>query len=382
MKKLLFIVVVIFISSLSFGQINFGDGSFGSATISNSQVVNSYKKIQSVSGSNFTLVNTSSFTISNGNVVLVINMFTGEYELRQVTGIAGSVVTLSAGSIPNSAFSTNSQMITVRQYSDLTVNAGGEITCPTWDGETGGVVCFLVQNTLTLNSGEIDVEGKGFFGGTGGNGGAGGNGGLGGFSGANSTSTGGQTGTGGSPINGAGWGGGDGFAGTNGATGTLAYYNTSPSLLPCGNTIASCNNSPNPSGRLYMGDGGAGGAGGNGKAGAGGGGSNCNQPGIDGGIGGAGGLGGNGGVGGGIIYIKAGNVVHGSTIIKAMGTAGTAGTQGGNGGNGGAGTCGGGGGDGADGGNGGGGGHGGAGGTVKISKSAGSIIPALVNING
>jgi hypothetical protein len=382
MKKLLFIVVVIFISSLSFGQINFGDGSFGSATISNSQVVNSYKKIQSVSGSNFTLVNTSSFTISNGNVVLVINMFTGEYELRQVTGIAGSVVTLSAGSIPNSAFSTNSQMITVRQYSNLTIAAGGEITCSAWDGATGGVVCFLVQNTLTLNGGEIDVEGKGFFGGTGGNGGNGGNGGLGGFSGANTTSTGGQTGTGGSPINGAGWGGSDGFAGTNGVTGTLAYYNTSPSLLPCGNTIASCNNSPNPSGRLYMGDGGAGGAGGNGKAGAGGGGSNCNQPGIDGGIGGAGGLGGNGGVGGGIIYIKAGNVVHGSTVIKAMGTAGTTGTTGTQGGNGGNGTCGGGGGDGADGGNGGGGGHGGAGGAVKITRGGGSIISTLVNVNG
>jgi hypothetical protein len=382
MKKLLFIVVVIFISSLSFGQINFGDGSFGSATISNSQVVNSYKKIQSVSGSNFTLVNTSSFSISNGNVVLVINMFTGEYELRQVTGIAGSVVTLSAGSIPNSAFSTNSQMITVRQYSNLTIAAGGEITCSAWDGATGGVVCFLVQNTLTLNGGDIDVEGKGFFGGIGGIGGNGGNGGLGGFSGANSSNQGGQTGFGGSPINGAGWGGGDGFAGTSGATGTLAYYNTSPSLLPCGNTIASCNYSPNPSGRLYMGDGGAGGTGGNGKAGAGGGGSNCNQPGIDGGIGGNGGAGGNGGRGGGIIYIKAGNVVHGSTVIKAMGTAGTSGTTGTQGGNGGAGTCGGGGGDGADGGNGGGGGHGGAGGAVKITRGGGIILSTLVNVNG
>ena len=148
MKKLLFIVVVIFISSLSFGQINFGDGSFGSATISNSQVVNSYKKIQSVSGSNFNLLNTSNFLVVNGDVVLIINMFTGEYELRQVTGIAGSVVTLSAGSIPNSAFSTNSQMITVRQYSNLTIAAGGEITCSAWDGTTGGVVCFLVQNTI------------------------------------------------------------------------------------------------------------------------------------------------------------------------------------------------------------------------------------------
>jgi hypothetical protein len=371
-----------FLSLWSYSQINFGDGSFGSATISSSQIVNSYKKIQGVAGSNFTLLNTTNFSISNGSVVLIINMFTGDYELRQVTGIAGSIVTLSAGSIPNSSFSSNSQMITVRQYSNLTINAGGEITCPAWDGETGGVVCFLVQNTLTLNNGEIDVEGKGFFGGTGGNGGAGGNGGLGGFSGVNTTNTGGQSGYGGSPINGAGWGGGDGFAGTNGAIGTLAYYNASPSLLPCGNTIASCNNSPNPSGRLYMGDGGAGGAGGNGKSGAGGGGSNCTQPGIDGGAGGSGGIGGNGGRGGGIIYIKAGNVVHGSTVIKAMGTSGTAGTAGTQGGNGGAGTCGGGGGDGADGGNGGGGGNGGAGGAVKISKSGGSIIPSLVYVNG
>ncbi|MFM7682864.1 MAG: hypothetical protein ACKO7P_08965, partial [Bacteroidota bacterium] len=383
MKKLIYsFLCSILFTFCSIAQINFGNGSYGPATITGSETVNSYKKIQGVIGSNFTLVSTSNFSLTNGSVVLVINMLSGEYELRQVTSVSGSVVTLSAGSIPNASFSNNSQMITVRQYSDLTIAAGGEITCPTWDGETGGVVCFLVQNTLNLNGGEIDVEGKGFFGGIGGNGGSGGNGGLGGFSGANSTSTGGQTGFGGSPINGAGWGGGDGFAGINGVVGTLAYYNTSPSLLPCGNTIASCNYSPNPSGRLYMGDGGAGGNGGNGKSGAGGGGSNCNQPGIDGGIGGAGGNGGNGGRGGGIIYIKAGNVVHGSTVIKAMGTAGTAGTAGTQGGNGGAGTCGGGGGDGADGGNGGGGGHGGAGGVVKISKSAGSIIPSLVNVNG
>ena len=382
MKKLLFIVVGIFISSLSFGQINYGDGSFGSATISNSQVVNSYKKIQGVSGSNFTLANTSSFSLANGNVVLIINMFTGEYELRQVTGIAANVVNLSSGSIPNTAFSTNSQMITIRQYLNLTIAAGGEITCPAWDGETGGVVCFLVQNTLNLTAGEIDVEGKGFSGGNGGNGGSGGSGGFGGFSGSNSLSQGGNTGYGGSGINGAGWGGGEGQAGTNGIAGSLAYFSLTSGTLPCGNTIASCNNSPNPSGRLYMGDGGAGGNGGNGKSGAGGGGSNCNQPGIDGGVGGSGGLGGNGGFGGGIIYIKSASVVHGNTLIKAMGISGSNGTAGIAGGNGGNGTCGGGGGDGADGGNGGNGGHGGAGGAIKISKGNGSIVANLVNVNG
>jgi len=383
MKKFLFVFLLLSFTWKFNSQIAFGDGSNGSFTNTISDnVVNQYKRIQSVSSTTFTILNTTDFSCSNGNVVLVINMLSGEYELRQVESVSGSNVTLSAGSIANSNFSSNSQMIKVPQYSNLTINAGSSITCPAWDGETGGVICFLVSNTLNLNNGQIDAAGKGFYNGLGGAGGVGGAGGLGGFSGTNLSSNGGQSGYGGSGIGGAGWGGDLGFSPALATAGTTSYFNLLANNLPCGNLVPSCNNSPNPSGRLYMGDGSFGGDGGQGKYGAGGGGSNCNQPGIDGGNGGNGGIGGDGGKGGGIIFINAGNIVHANTSINVSGTGGTNGLAGTNGGNGGDGTCGGGGGNGADGGNGGGGGHGGAGGAVKIVKSGGLVLSNLVNVQG
>jgi gliding motility-associated-like protein len=382
--KYIILLFTFFFSFINFSQVNFGNGSDGTPVIGVNTIVNSYKKIQGTAGSLFTLINNTSFSLSAGNVVLVINMVSGEHELRNVVSVSGLAIDLGTGSIANSTFAANSQMIKVPQYSSLTVNAGNSITCPSWDGESGGVVCFLVLNTMSLIGGEIDASGKGFFGGAGGAGGIGGAGGLGGFSGSSTSPTGGLTGFGGSGFGGAGWGGGSGYSGSNGLQGTLAYYSGTSTFLPCGNTIASCNNTNtiNPTTKLYMGDGGSGGTGGNGKSGAGGGGSKCNQPGINGGTGGGGGNGGNGGRGGGIILIKAGNITHNNTLIKSMGLSGLPGASGTNGGNGGNGTCGGGGGDGADGGNGGQGGHGGAGGSIKITKGSGGINSSLVNKSG
>ena len=70
------------------------------------------------------------------------------------------------------------QVILVPQFNNLTLNNGAEVTCHNWDGNTGGVSCFLVQNKLTINAGAwINVAQKGFrnlnLGGNGGNGGSG-----------------------------------------------------------------------------------------------------------------------------------------------------------------------------------------------------------------
>jgi len=370
--------------------LNFGNGIDGIPTIGPNTVVNSYKKIQSVAGNTFTLVNNASFTILPYNKVLVINMLTGNYELREVVSVNGLNVELSVGNVSNSLFSINSQIIKVPQFSSVTITTGNSITCPAWNGDSGGVICFLVSQNLNLNGGAINASAAGFLGGPGGTGGAGGTGGLGGFSGTNNSPNGGLSGYGGSGSGGAGWGGDEGFSGSNGSGGSIPYFGMGsapgflpwPISLPCGSTISSCNATNTSPSLLFMGDGGAGGNGGNGKSGAGGGGSKCNQPGINGGPGGDGGAGGIGGRGGGIIYIGAYNVNHSSTIINCSGASGFAGLPGTIGGNGGNGTCQGGGGNGADGGDGGGGGHGGAGGTVKISKLGGSITTSLVNING
>ena len=53
------------------------------------------------------------------------------------------------------------QLISVPSYSNATVS--GLLTCDDWDGEKGGVLAFMVNDTLTLNA-NIDVSGKGFRG--------------------------------------------------------------------------------------------------------------------------------------------------------------------------------------------------------------------------
>ena len=105
MKKFLFVFLLLSFSWKFNSQIAFGDGSNGSFTNTISDnVVNQYKRIQSVFNNTFTILNTTDFSLSNGNVVLVINMLSGEYELRQVSFVSGSDVTLSAGLITNSNF--------------------------------------------------------------------------------------------------------------------------------------------------------------------------------------------------------------------------------------------------------------------------------------
>lgn len=387
MNKFISIVLFLSFSSGFLSQVNFGNGALPSLTISSPQIVNSYKTVTGVAGNNFSLSNTSGFPVVVGDVVLAINMVSGHYELRNVISVIGNALDLGTGLVPNTNFVSNSQLVLVPQYSNLTIVAGGKIYCPQWNGIEGGVVCLLVATTLDLSAGEIDVEGMGYYSGVtgagmvnwsaGGQGGIGGSGGLGGFSGANTSINGSLVGFGGSPNCVAGWGADQGFPGSNGNSASTPNFGVS-----CGSLIPACNNSPNPSGRLYFGNGGLGGVGGNGTPGAGGAGGKCNQPGGNGGAGGNGGNGGNGGRGGGIIIIKAYTIQHTGTLIKAAGQAGTSGTSGTAGGAGGIGTCGGGGGNGADGGNGGGGGNGGAGGSVKVLKLNGGMSLNLVNVAG
>ncbi|TAL57904.1 MAG: hypothetical protein EPN85_12900 [Bacteroidetes bacterium] len=56
------------------------------------------------------------------------------------------------------------QVVRVPRYSSLTVNAGGVITCDTWNGTIGGVCAIEVEFNTTIN-GSINATGKGFRGG-------------------------------------------------------------------------------------------------------------------------------------------------------------------------------------------------------------------------
>jgi hypothetical protein len=102
------------------------------------------------------------------------NLYAGYYEYNTVTSISGPTVTFSY-SLANNYYSrvfdpTNSiqryQVIRIPRYYDFKIKAGASVTCPSWDGNTGGVVAVDVANTFTL-IGLLDVSYKGFRGGGG-----------------------------------------------------------------------------------------------------------------------------------------------------------------------------------------------------------------------
>ena len=56
------------------------------------------------------------------------------------------------------------QVIRVPQYTSLTIDSGGSLTAPAWNGRIGGIVAVHVQNNAIIN-GAIDVSSLGFRGG-------------------------------------------------------------------------------------------------------------------------------------------------------------------------------------------------------------------------
>ena len=103
----------------------------------------------------------------------------GAYEYVKATGaVAGGLVPIAGAganggliySYTNANATTTQgqrrfQIIRVPQYVAATLSAG--LTASAWDGSTGGVLAIDVQNTLTLGSVTVSVDGLGFRGGAG-----------------------------------------------------------------------------------------------------------------------------------------------------------------------------------------------------------------------
>jgi hypothetical protein len=243
------------------------------------------------------------------------------------------------------------QVIRVPQHTYVNINAGGSLTCTPWDGSTGGALCFLAQNDVTIASGGwIDVSSKGFK-----NANTAGNAGAGGIvpphQGANAAGPAlqGKNGTlhnfdffpKGQCVMAGGISGGDG--------GTGGFRTPGSAGLP-GSTPETRLTLPAPAAHklLFLGNGGRQGKGGTG-GGAGGNGGNGGNSHPTAGLGGMGGFGmngsnggagGPGGTGGGLIIIMANNVyTPGALCIDISGSPGGPGinglASGGRGGNGG-----------------------------------------------
>lgn len=108
-------------------------------------------------GAEFDTSNTASF----GNLINLKGA--GNYEIAKINSISGNNIILN-GKLTNQ-YNLNGSVQLVRIPTYVDANVTSLLTCQPWNGKTGGVLIFNVQNNLQLFS-DIDASGKGFRGGT------------------------------------------------------------------------------------------------------------------------------------------------------------------------------------------------------------------------
>ncbi len=156
-----------------------GTGEDGPLTVTGATVLGEAWPVTAISGDTFTVSGPT--TLAEGDEILVINMHgsdaahasVGRHEFYWVTSVVGSTVTVLQAPSTTFGQTTNAdltdqavQMVHVPQYTDVTVQAGGSITAPVWDGQTGGVLAFRATGTVHVASGGwISVDELGYAGG-------------------------------------------------------------------------------------------------------------------------------------------------------------------------------------------------------------------------
>ena len=154
----------------------YGDGSDGALTVGSGTAYTDALRT-GVTGTNVagssTLTVSSSSGFSIGDEIIIITMVdanpsgntTGKHEFNIITAISGNTFTLA--NVRTNAFNASGtqihQAIKVPNYTNVSISAGATLTCNTWDGSTGGVLCFRANGTLT-NAGTITSSGKGYRG--------------------------------------------------------------------------------------------------------------------------------------------------------------------------------------------------------------------------
>ncbi|KFE68632.1 adventurous gliding motility protein AgmC [Hyalangium minutum] len=169
-----------------------GDGSDGVLDVTTSLpapvVINSYARVttDAAVGATELLVDTNT-GFSPGDLVLVhqstgytpeptpgdisdINLTTGavgRWELARLSMAAAEPGKLKLASPLLYAYTaTGAQAVKVPEYTNVTIRGGAVLTASAWDGSKGGILAFLANGSVVIESAAaIDVTGKGFRGG-------------------------------------------------------------------------------------------------------------------------------------------------------------------------------------------------------------------------
>ncbi len=196
MKKYSFLLFLCFSFTAVFSQ----KGKNGAGNIAASTIVNAYTSLTADAFTGNTTLNVASAAgYGTGDLVYVIQMqgaavnsYTnpfgnpnsaeplnpffgritnynncGNNEYAQVSSVAGNVITIDCPLKNNYTAAGKVQVVKVPRYTSLTITATGIITCPLWNGTTGGVIAIEVDGNTVINAGgSIDASATGFRGGT------------------------------------------------------------------------------------------------------------------------------------------------------------------------------------------------------------------------
>jgi gliding motility-associated-like protein len=195
MKKIFFLLLIILTGTSIFAQ----QGKDGAPNITVTTTVNIYTPLAANASANTTTISVvSAAGFSAGDLIYIIQMQgatvkaysyqfgnpnagipndtsfgkissyngSGNNEFAEIASVSGNILTLDCALKDSFGIAGKTQIIRVPRYSSLTLSLAGQITCPTWNGSTGGVVVVEVQGNTTIGSGtSFNVSGKGFRGG-------------------------------------------------------------------------------------------------------------------------------------------------------------------------------------------------------------------------
>jgi collagen type VII alpha len=152
-------------------SLGFGDGSSGALDVTTTTTIDTAAaSVAGTAGSSTVTLTNVSGTFAAGQEVFLHQTQAatgpvGNYEFAHVASVSGTTLTLAAG-LANTYLTDGThraQVVVVPEFTSVAVAAGGFLTAPVWNGNTGGILVLDAQTTVTI-AGTVSIAGSGFRG--------------------------------------------------------------------------------------------------------------------------------------------------------------------------------------------------------------------------
>lgn len=141
----------------------FGDGSDGALTISSNTTKTEIDSSCTGGQGGYTLLATNA-SFAAGQLILIHQTKgsnAGVWERNKIAAYTAGTITLETALKTN--YTSGAQVLVIKQYTNVTVNAGVTWSAKTYDGTVGGILTFVASGTVTVN-GTVSASGKGYRG--------------------------------------------------------------------------------------------------------------------------------------------------------------------------------------------------------------------------